>query len=91
MQNEKIKSFLGQTVMFWACETNHKDNKTFWEEDYQFFLMVLSHLLTKLLTYSKAGFMPYYFIPKIKVIQSISVEERKETVQKTEAVLQRYS
>ena len=77
--------------MFWVCETNHKDSKTLWKEDYQSFLTVLSHLFTKLLTYSKAGFVPYYFIPKIKVIRSISVEERKETVQKTEAVLQRYS
>ena len=32
--------------------------------------------------------MPYYFIPEINVIQSISVEAKKETIQKIQSILQ---
>ena len=83
-----VKSFLGKTVMFWVCEAKHKDDKTFWKEDYQSLLIVLRHLFAELLSYFETGFMPYYFIPKINVIQSISVEVQKETIQKIRSILQ---
>ena len=87
-EHKGIKSFLGKTVMFWICEANHKDDKTFWKEDYQSLLIILRHLFEKLLTYFETGFMPYYFIPEINVIQSISVEVKKETIQKIQSILQ---
>ena len=32
--------------------------------------------------------MPYYFIPEINVLQSLSVEVKKETIQKVQSILQ---
>ena len=87
-EHNGIKSFLGKTVMFWVCEDNHKDDKTFWKEDYQSLLIVLRHLFEKLLTCLETGFMPYYFIPEINVLQSMSVEVKKETIQKVQSILQ---
>ena len=86
-QNE-IKSFLGKTVMFWVCEANNKEDKTFWKEDYESLLDVLRYLFTEMLKYFEAGFMPYYFIPKINVIESIPVATQNNVIQKIQAILQ---
>ena len=87
-EENEIKSFLGKTVMFWVCEANSKEDKTFWTEDYESLLNVLKHLFTEMSKYFAAGFMPYYFIPKINVIESIPVATRDKVILKIQAVLQ---
>ena len=86
-QNE-IKSFVAKTVMFWVCEANNKEDKTFWKEDFHSLLDIIRHLFTEMSKYFEAGFMPYYFIPKINVIESISHETRSKVIQKIQAILQ---
>ena len=87
-EENEIKSFLGKTVMFWVCEANSKEDKTFWTEDYESLLNVLRHLFAEMSKYFAAGFMPYYFIPKINVIESIPVATRDKVILKIQAVLQ---
>ena len=87
-EENEIKSFLGKTVMFWVCEANSKEDKTFWTEDYESLLNVLKHLFTEMSKYFAAGFMPYYFIPKINVIESIPVATRDKVILKIQAILQ---
>ena len=87
-EENEIKSFLGKTVMFWVCEANSKEDKTFWTEDYESLLNVLKHLFTEMSKYFAAGFMPYYFIPKINVIESIPVATRDKVMLKIQAILQ---
>ena len=87
-EENEIKSFLGKTVMFWVCEANSKEDKTFWIEDYESLLNVLRHLFTEMSKYFAVGFMPYYFIPKINVIESIPVATRDKVILKIQAVLQ---
>ena len=87
-EENEIKSFLGKTVMFWVCEANSKEDKTFWKEDYESLLDVLRHLFREMLKYFEAGFMPYYFIPKINVIESIPVATRNKVILKIQAILQ---
>ena len=87
-KENEIKSFLGKTVMFWVCEANNKEDKTFWKEDYESLLDVLRHLFTEMSKYFLAGFMPYYFIPKINVIESIPVATRNKVILKIQAILQ---
>ena len=86
-QNE-IKSFLGKTVMFWVFEANNKEDKTFWKEDYKSLVDVLKHLFTEMRKYFEAGYMPYYFTPKINVIESISATTRNKVIQKIQAISQ---
>ena len=85
---DKIKSFLGKTVMFWVCETKNKEDKTFWKEDYCSLLDALRYLFTEMLKYFEAGFMPYYFIPKINVIESVSVATQNKVIYKIQVILQ---
>ena len=87
-EENEIKSFLGKTVMFWVCEANSKEDKTFWIEDYESLLNVLRHLFTEMSKYFAVGFMPYYFIPKINVIESIPVATRDKVILKIQAILQ---
>ena len=87
-EENEIKSFLGKTVMFWVCEANSKEDKTFWTEDYESLLNVLRHLFAEMSKYFAAGFMPYYFIPKINVIESIPVATRDKVILKIQAILQ---
>ena len=87
-EENEIKSFLGKTVMFWVCEANSKEDKTFWTEDYESLLNVLRHLFAEMSKYFAAGFMPYYFIPKINVIESIPVATRDKVMLKIQAILQ---
>ena len=35
IQPNQIKSFCGETVMFWVCEANYKNDGTFWKEDFK--------------------------------------------------------
>ena len=87
-EENEIKSFLGKTVMFWVCEANSKEDKTFWTEDYESLLNVLRYLFAEMSKYFAAGFMPYYFIPKINVIESIPVATRDKVILKIQAILQ---
>ena len=87
-KENEIKSFLGKTVMFWVCEANNKEDKNFWKEDYESLVYVLKHLFTEMKKYFEAGFMPYYFIPKINVIESIPVTTQNKVIQKIHAILQ---
>ena len=84
-EENEIKSFLGKTVMFWVCEANSKEDKTFWKEDYESLLDVLRHLFTEMSKYFVVGFMPYYFIPKINVTESIPVATRDKVILKIQA------
>ena len=74
--------------MFWVCEINNKDDRTFCKEDYESLLDVLKHLFIEMMKCSEAGFMPYYFIPKINVIESIPVATQNKAIHKIQAILQ---
>ena len=87
-RKNEIKSFVAKTVMFWVCEANNKEDKTFWKEDFHSLLFIIRHLFTVMLKYFEAGFMPYYFIPKINVIESISAETRNKVIQQIQAILE---
>ena len=87
-RQDEIKSFVAKTVMFWVCEANNKEDKTFWKEDFHSLLDIIRHLFTEMSKYFEAGFMPYYFIPKINVIESIPLETRNQVIQKIQAILQ---
>ena len=87
-EQDEIKSFLGKTVMLWVCEANNKEDKTFWKEDFHSMLDVLRHLFREMLKYFEAGFMPYYFIPKINVIESVSVATQNKVIHKIRVILQ---
>ena len=85
---DQIKSFLGKTVMFWVCETKNKEDQTFWKEYYHSLLDFLRYLFTETLKYFEAGFMPYYFILKINVIESVSVATQNKVIHKIQVILQ---
>ena len=59
IQPNQIKSFCGETVMFWVCEANYKNDGTFWKEVFKSKLKVLCELFHRMMKYFECYFMPY--------------------------------
>ena len=51
IQPNQIKSVFGKTVMFWVCEANHKNDRTFWKEAYKSVLRFLRELFHRMMKY----------------------------------------
>ena len=88
IQPNQIKSVFGKTVMFWVCETNHKNDRTFWKEAYKSILRFLRELFHKMMKYFEYDFMPYYFIPEINVTESVPAEARNKVIKEIRSILQ---
>ena len=68
-----LSSFICKCTMLWMVETN-PPNDPIWVETTNTKPKALYHLLKKLQSYFTKGYMPYYFIPSINILQRIPTE-----------------
>ena len=68
IDSEVISSFIAKTIMFWVCEKYPPEHKI-WQK--KLCVGTLNHLFCELLSALEEKNLPYYFIPRINVIDVI--------------------
>ena len=64
-------SFLVKNTMFWICEQSPPDDHLWHFESDEDFLSALRYFFTRLMGYLRSGFLPYYFITEVNLIEGI--------------------
>ena len=69
-----LPSFLVKNTLLWICEQTPPDHPLWKCKTEQDFLNTLRHFFVRLMRNFKDGFLPYYFIPEINLIEGIPEE-----------------
>ena len=86
LDSEQIHSFIGKTVMFWTCEQYPPEHQI-WIDDDKVTYLTITYLFNELLKAFENGILPYYFIPKINVIETVPEILKKKVVEQIQEML----
>ena len=75
-------SFLVKNTMFWICEQTPPDDPLWDFISDKEFLTSLGYFFKKLMGYFKEGFLPYYFIPELNLLDSLPDKLSEKALQK---------
>ena len=75
-----LPSFLVKNTMFWICEQTPADHHLWDFRTEKDFMNALRYLFIQLKGYLKDGFLPYYFIPQINLIEGIPPKLSQEAI-----------
>ena len=84
---QKLTSFLCKNTMLWICERFAPDDNAMWVDSFEGLIHALENLFGVMIGYFKAGYMPYYFDPKINLISHLSRDLHELVVQKAKDLL----
>ena len=75
-----LPSFLVKNTMFWICEQAPPEDHLWKFLSNKDFLTSLHYFFTKLRKYFREGFLPYYFIPEINLLEGVPKEILEEVI-----------
>ena len=75
-----LPSFLVKNTMFWIYEQAPPEDHLWKFLSNKDFLTTLHYFFTKLRKYFREGFLPYYFIPEINLLEGVPKEILEEVI-----------
>ena len=84
----RISSYIGKTVMLWACEKYPPEK---WDDSTSSIVEAVKNLLKELQKACQKGYLKYFFVPQINVIENIPQKTRTIIVKTIEKILSKIS